>query len=85
MIASYFECGGKYVKFFNFVAIFAKRLKGPKLLSTAGDSNSKLLPMEIPIPNFCPWNRHDNSKSKSSEPEIPLPWNSQLGIDMVIP
>ena len=63
MIASFFECGGKYVKFFNFVAIFAKRLKGPKLLF-----------MEIPIPNFCPLNRHGNSKGRgdrTSELESP--------------
>ena len=43
----------------------------------------KLLSMEIPIPNFCSWNRHGDSMSRSSEFGIPIefqipnfcPWN----------
>ena len=39
--------------------------------------------MEMPIPNFCSWNRHGDSKSRSSEFRIPIefqipnfcPWN----------
>ena len=43
----------------------------------------KLLSMEMPIPNFCSWNRHGDSMSRSSEFWIPIefrilnfcPWN----------
>ena len=43
----------------------------------------KLLPMEMPIPNFCSWNCHGDSMSRSSEFRIPIefripnfcPWN----------
>ena len=30
------------------------------------------------IPNFCPWNRHGNSMSRSSEFGIPLPFLTYL-------
>ena len=52
-------------------------------LQTVTKIGPKLLSMDMPIPNFCSWNRHGDSKSRSSEFRIPIefripnfcPWN----------